>query len=105
MCDSLLGVYIAIARGYVKSNIADATSAGDAVPVFTAFHRSRWSSWVIVAEVPMSIIGAPMRRALLGIGVGGGALLLGAIGLALWTARSMRRPIEAFDAAASAAEK
>jgi PAS domain S-box-containing protein len=86
-------------------NTIATSGPGDAAgPLFKAHQSCKASGWTVVAEVPMAIVDEPLQRALLGI-TGGGTLLLAGIGVAVWTARRMRFPIDELNAAASAAER
>jgi PAS domain S-box-containing protein len=87
-----------------EGTATDVAGTGGQSRTFVAFRRSTASGWVTVAEVPMSVLEAPMQRAVMSIAGGGGVLLLVGFAIAHWVARRVRVPLENLDIAASTAE-
>ena len=63
----------------------------EGIKVATGFRRSALSGWTVTVEMPVSMLEAPMRRSLILFALGGFALLLLGIGVALFFGRRIAR--------------
>jgi PAS domain S-box-containing protein len=80
--------------------IADVTN--DNAEVYTAFLRSSLTGWTVAVGVPRPTFDAPLHRTIWLATGGGLAVLAVSLLLALWTGRTIRRPVHALTKAAQA---
>lgn len=89
----------AAGEGFVES------TSLDGVPVLAFYGRSPGHGWTFVIGVPKDIMAGGARRAARQAGSAAALLAVFALGLAVWAARGIRRPIVALERAARQLER
>ncbi len=74
----------------------------EGIKVATGFHRSALNGWIVALEMPVSMLEAPLRRFLMLFALGGSALLLLGIAVALFFGRRIARAYSELSRAAAA---